>query len=60
MKPDTLRAVEVIREFVQRRVNINTTAIMMNRLGSKGLVLKYTAKEEEAQEILDFINEKIK
>ena len=50
--------VEDIRHFVVRRIQINASAIMMNRLNNKKAEYKYTAKKEEAQTILDFIDTK--
>ena len=54
----TIKTVEEIRYFVEERVRINGSAIMMNRLNCRGLELKFTAQAEEAQKILNFIDGK--
>jgi len=48
---------EEIKIFVEERIRINQTAIMMH-FGQRGPTLYFKARREEAQKILDFINEK--
>lgn len=52
-----MKTEEEIRKFVADRIRINSSAVMMNRLNDRGKELWFTAKREEAQEILDFILE---